>query len=69
MGNTIHKLKQKTIGSPFVPLLFISEAIKNVSFYTFAQEPPIDVVLASVVMAVVTTGTWLYADEEIPWFS
>jgi hypothetical protein len=61
--NTPKQLQQKLINHPFFPLLFIGKAAENTAYYIFANTE-LHVVLATYLMAAVTTVLWLRADGD-----
>lgn len=55
------------MGSPWFPMLFISEATKNVAYRLIAGAPALDVTAASLVMAFASVVLWLYSYDEVKW--
>lgn len=61
------ELVRELTSNPFFPLLFIGEASKSSVFHLLAGEPALDIVGASVGMAVLSVVGWLYSYDEVAW--
>lgn len=57
----LRQLTRKLVGSPFLPVLFISKAIEEAAY--FNAEPA----ARMSVLAILSTVVWLYTSEDVAW--
>jgi len=58
---TVQSITKEIIDNPFMPILFISEAIKGAVAYFFEVEP----VVSYTILAVVFTFLWIFSDSIV----
>jgi hypothetical protein len=61
------ELSRQLFGSPWFPMLFISEATKNVSLHLLAGSPSVGVTAATIGLAADSVPLWLFCYDDVKW--